>query len=615
MKKIDKLLVTGFLPPFIVTFFIALFVFVMQTMWLYIDEIAGKGVGFFLMVELVAYLSVSMIPMALPVAVLISSVMVLGNMAERYELAAVKSAGVGLWRVMRPLMMVTMGIAVLSFVCNNWLIPVSNLKFKSRLYDIRKSKPTLSLAESVFNDDFQGFSIRLGKKGSDGQTIEDVMVYENAETSQNRMTAVVADCGEMYGSADGKYFIMHLQEGAQYSEPKPVVKDGKRNFPMIRTTFQEWTKIFDLDEFNLDRTDEELFKTHHTMLSQRQLLYAIDSIDMEVNERLERNTDQTNRYFYFFEKAAKAKRKEETKKEKTENEKQYERYQDGRPDSPEADSLKGKSASAMKLPMDSLLKKSIPPQASPKPPVSQKKENQAVAQKKPASPPARKGGAFNPTRNQKPSTPPLPTGKPPGPGNPASVPPLTPTTGKPLKENKPLEQSIAKPLEDYTSFAETFPASERDELFEKAKTTSRSLRDVGQNNLSSLARTRESRVKHVFEYHVKFSMALACFIFLFVGAPLGAIVRKGGFGYPLLISIIFFMLFIIISIFSKNIAERGVIDAVLASWMNCLIVFPMGLVLTFWAMRDMTMQQVGDKFKFDKVRHFIRERRRKNQVA
>ena len=117
IKILDRLLIKSFLPPFAVTFFIALFVFVMQTLWLYIDEIAGKGVGFFLMVELVAYLSVSMIPMALPVAVLISSVMVLGNMAERYELSSMKSAGISLWRTMRPLMILTMGISVFSFFC------------------------------------------------------------------------------------------------------------------------------------------------------------------------------------------------------------------------------------------------------------------------------------------------------------------------------------------------------------------------------------------------------------------------------------------------------------------------------------------------------------------
>jgi len=171
LKKLDKLLIGSFLPPFIATFFIALFVLVMQTLWVYIDDIAGKGVGFFLLVELVAYMSVSMIPMALPIAVLISSVMVLGNMAEEYELSSIKSAGVSLWRVMNPLMFVVFSVSVLSFFCSNNLIPVSNLKFKSRLYDIRKQKPTLSMEEGMFNDDFQGYSIRIGKKLPDNNSI------------------------------------------------------------------------------------------------------------------------------------------------------------------------------------------------------------------------------------------------------------------------------------------------------------------------------------------------------------------------------------------------------------------------------------------------------------
>ena len=160
LKQIDKLLVTSFVPPFVATFFIALFVLVMQALWLYIDEIAGKGVGFFLLVELVAYMSVSMVPLALPIAMLISSVMVLGNLAEDYELSSMKSAGVPLLRIMASLIAVASLVSVGSFFIANNLIPVSNLKFKSRLYDIRRSKPTLNMEEGLFNDDFQGYAIR-----------------------------------------------------------------------------------------------------------------------------------------------------------------------------------------------------------------------------------------------------------------------------------------------------------------------------------------------------------------------------------------------------------------------------------------------------------------------
>ncbi len=154
-----KLLLTSSLGPFAVAFFIAVFVLVIQIMWLYIDEIAGKGVGIIVMLELLAYLSVSMFPMALPIAILIASVMVMGNLAERCELSSLKSAGVPLIRIMRGLILCASVTGVFSYLCSNFIIPVSNLGFKSRLTDIQRQKPALALEKGVFNEDFRHFSI------------------------------------------------------------------------------------------------------------------------------------------------------------------------------------------------------------------------------------------------------------------------------------------------------------------------------------------------------------------------------------------------------------------------------------------------------------------------
>ena len=560
LKKFDRLLITSFIPVSIVTFFIALFVFVLQTLWLYIDDIAGKGVGFFLLVELVGYMSVSLIPMALPVAVLISSVMVLGNMAERYELSSIKSAGVSLWRVMRPLMVLTLGISVFSFFCSNFFIPVSNLKFKSRLYDIRKQKPTLSLEESVFNDDFQGYSIRLGNKLPDGKGIGEVLLYDNSEASQGRLSAVAADSGRMSGSEDGKFFVMQLYNGNQYMEPKPTLTAGKRNYPLMRTSFKEWTKVFDLDEFNFDRTDENLFKSHHTMLSNRQLLVAIDSINKEIETRIERNTDQVNRFFYFLEKQQQERLRQERQQGSSQRELTMgETYgKEKHLPIPYAPGFSFPSA----MPFLKL---------GPEIPVVDSEAIKQVIRNNPALvvvPSAITGQENNPNRAQLIRDP-----------------------------NEGWPQEISKDLADYKSILETFSTDKRAELLERAKTSARTAGDQAESTNSILVKTKESKVKHVFEFNSKFSMALACFIFLFIGAPMGAIVRKGGFGWPLLISIVFFMLFIVITIFSKSIAERFVIHAVLASWLNCLIIFPMGLTLTYWAMRDVGMQQLMDYFK------------------
>ncbi|RMG87821.1 MAG: YjgP/YjgQ family permease, partial [Bacteroidetes bacterium] len=320
LKKADRLLLENFMPPFVVTFFIALFVLVMQTLWVYIDDIAGKGVGFFLMVELLSYMSVSMIPLALPIAVLISSVMVLGNMAERYELSSFKSAGVSLWRVLMPLIATTTAIAGFSFFCSNNLIPVSNLKFKSRLHDIRKQKPTLSLEEGVFNDDFEGYAIRIGKKMPDHRHIKDILLYDHSDAGEGRLLAVTADEGEMYATKDGDFFILHLKNGHQYAEPKPTKKgkDKRPNQPFSRTSFREWYKVFDLDEFEIDRTDESLFKSHHSMLNTRQLRVAIDSIDRAILDRLDKMAISNEKYFYPLDQARKEKMRAEARKAKAE---------------------------------------------------------------------------------------------------------------------------------------------------------------------------------------------------------------------------------------------------------------------------------------------------------
>jgi lipopolysaccharide export system permease protein len=510
LKKLDQLMVMNFLPPFIVTFFIALFVLVMQTLWLYIDEIAGKGVGFFLMVELLGYMSVSMMPLALPIAVLISSVMVLGNFAEHYELSSFKSAGVSLIRVMIPIMVIGTFITAFSFFCSNNLIPVSNLKFRSRLYDIRKQKPALNLEEGLFNDDFKGYSIRIGEKSADNKEIRDVLIIDHSDSHKGTLVEISADHGEMYVTQDDRYFVMKLYDGWQYQEGD-VSEDGEGSYPFMRTHFNEWNKVFDLGEFQLERTDEQLFKSHHTMLTAGQLVLSIDSLDVTVQDRLDQLAVANFRYYspYAIEDQS------DVEEEAGESEEV----------APEKDT----ETSAK----DTTKKASILPKV---PEAQKKKVPQAVNRYK--------------------------------------------------DRQKPLEQDLEGDWREEGSLLYSFPTGFRKELISNAERYARTISSQLTNANKSLNRKREIRVKHIFELHNKFSMALACFIFLFIGAPMGAIVRKGGFGYPILISIGFFMLYMVLTIFSKNIAERFVIEATLAAWLPCLVLFPLGLILTFRAMND-----------------------------
>lgn len=504
----------------------------MQFLWTYIDDIIGKGAGFLIIIELLSYLSVSLIPTALPIAILISSVMVMGNLAEKYELASLKSAGVPLLRVMRPLMYVAIGISIFSFLCSNYIIPLANLQFKSRLYDIRKQKPTLNLEAGVFNDDFKGFMIHIGKKNKNNRDIEDVIIYDH--TSQNKEPMQIsAKRGEMFNTADGDYFVMKLYDGTQYQETKQTNKGGSKTYPFSRITFKEWNKIFDLSEFNIDRTDTELFDSHYTMLSVAQLRTKTDSLELKISDKLDRMNDQVNQYLAIFQKDTLA---EESNQKIDEKEIEVDR---------------DTSDNKITVPKSS----NVTNNPTPKKKLTKGEQLHAQAQYE-----KKKKNEF----------------------------------GK-----KPSKQSIEKPLVEYDNFTEIL-AEERvkKNLVSKAQSYARNLQSQAKSTLRSVDKYQEGLVKHIYELNIKFSMALVCFIFLFIGAPMGAIVRKGGFGYPILIAIVFFMIYIVLNVFCKKLAESMVMPAEFAAWIPCAILFPIGLILTFKAMNDSKLLDVDKYFVF-----------------
>lgn len=552
IKKLDRLLLSSFIPPFIVTFMIAIFVLVMQTLWLYIDDIAGKGLGMFLILELLAYKCVSLIPLALPLAMLISSVMVLGSLAEHYELSSFKSAGVPLLRIMRPLMFYAAVAVLFSYYCSNSLIPLANLKFGSRMYDIQRQKPTLRLEEGIFNDDFQGYAIHIGDKDVDNRTIRDVLIYDHEEAARGRMTQIVAEEGEMYMTEDGRFFVMKLRNGHQYIETRPSRGSDDAEYPFVRTSFSEWTKVFDLQEFELQRTNEELFRSNRHMMSIGQLKVAIDSIAMRIFLRQKNFANSVSTYFYFIpidstvlkmqyeqdeEEAAEARRAAEEMGVDTLMTDSLE-ADTFEPDSLEADAGAGPADSA-RLNTGPAVKPTL-------------KKVLANAEPNEAFRKAQEAARKRRTRSR----------------------------------GKPLEQREGQDLSGLDRFLYTFPVSQQSRLLSKAKTFVRSIESQSESAYRSLDRMRENHVKHIYEMHTKYSMAVVCFIFLFIGAPMGAIVRKGGFGYPILVSIIFFMLFIILTIFCRKIAETFVVPAAMAAWLPCLVLFPIGVILTRKAMND-----------------------------
>lgn len=525
MKKIDKLLLTSFIGPFAVSFGIALFVLIMQFMWVYIDDIAGKGVSIFILMELIGYLSISTFPMALPIAVLIASVMVMGNLAERYELSSMKSAGVPLIRIMRGLIIWAVATSVFSYICSDLIIPVSNLKFKSRLRDIQKQKPALALEKGIFNEDFKNFVIRIGDKASDGETISDVMIDEQANLGKMKFNQILADSGQMFTTDDRRFFVMNLFHGTQYQEPG-AASSGSQNqkYPFVRTKFQSWTKVWDLKEFELVRTDEDRWSTQRAMLSMNQLRFNMDSLTREMRE--------------------------------------------------------GKQLAADDL----LLNLKREPLKIRKAPTQ---DSVAAAQQKKEAAERFKKSKIADLAKKKPG--------------------LAATPQEPPRRPKLPEQDLSKPLTQYASLAETFRAEDRPALLKEAQVrakTSVTAIDARKTRVGSYS---IEWVRTGYELFIKYSFALVCVVFLFIGAPMGAIIRKGGFGYPILVSIIFFVTFIMLTIMCKKLAETYLMSPFWAAMMPCVVLVPVGIYLTRKAMNDSQM------FSTERLERFLRWARQRFQ--
>lgn len=275
MKKLDKLIVKTFIGPFIATFFVTLFVLVMQFVWKYIDDLVGKGLDTPVIIELLIYTSASLVPLAMPLAVLLSSIMTFGNLGESFELVAIKSAGISLLRFIRPLFIFSAVIALGAFLFSNYVIPVANLRSKSLLWDITNSKPAFNIKQGVFYSDIPGYVIKVARKEPDNKTIHQVMIYERPPGSRDGRL-ILADKGTMELSADKRFLNFTLENGWSYEERgDPRNKDKNE---LIRLGFKKYKKPFDLASFAFNRWNMDDFASNQQMLNIKQLDLGLDSL-------------------------------------------------------------------------------------------------------------------------------------------------------------------------------------------------------------------------------------------------------------------------------------------------------------------------------------------------
>ena len=448
MKKLTLLVLRAFAGPMVITFIISLFVLLMQFLWKYIDDLVGKGIDTVIIIKLMVYVSVTLVPLALPLSLLLSSLMTFGNLAEHFEITACKSAGVSLQRIMRPLIITAFLICGSAFYFSNYILPIANLKMNALLYDVRQQKPALLIKEGIFYNGIDGYSIRVGKKESDGQTLRNIMIYDHSENRGNTKL-ILAESGKMAMSNDERYLLLYLSKGSSYEEREN--KPGRSSRPLMRSEFEEELVRFDLSSFKMTRTNEQLFKDNYQMLNLRQLSYASDSLEKKIR-------DKQNEFYKVL------------------------------------------------------------------------------------------TGMIN-----------VDTGK-------------TKTAFVPISNN--------------TNFIKYFPDDRQKMIVSTATYSVRNMKNMTDDMVQDMEIKSKSLAKHQIEWQRKFTLSFACLILFFIGAPLGAIIKKGGLGTPVVVSIIFFLIYHIISITGEKFAREGVILPWKGMWLSSIILLPIGIFLTYKATTD-----------------------------
>lgn len=430
----------------------------MQFLWKYIDDLVGKGLEGDVIAELLMYASAGLVPMALPLATLLASLMTLGNLGENNELLAMKSAGISLPRIMTPLVFVTIFISVGAFFFSNNVLPYTNLKISTLLYSVKQQKPELIIKEGVFTNLIEGYSIKVADKDPKTSLLQRVLIYDHS-SDQGNTTVTYADSGYMKPTSDEKFLVATLFHGYTYKE----VSDARTNrkstggkYPAQRQTFEKQVIVFELRGFGLQRADESFFKDSYQVLNLNQLGATRDSLSNALNIQAQAFSRNISRN------------------------------------------------SLMRNPNWMTRKEDI--QATYNINVDSLYDSLSTSQ----------------------------------------------------------QQVAVQRALDYARSSKSYISSTKEEFFYKKKYIAR----------------------HKIEWNRKFTLSFACFVFFFIGAPLGAIIRKGGLGMPVVISVLFFIVYYIITISGEKFARELMWDPAAGMWVSSFILLPLGIFLSYKATND-----------------------------
>lgn len=479
MKKLTIMVVRAYLGPFILTFFISLFVLVMQFLWKYIDQLVGKGLETSIILELLFYASATLVPMALPLAILLSSIMTMGSLAENLELVAAKSSGISLLRLMRPLMFLSTIISFTAFLFANYGMPVANYKLKSLLFSIQRTRPAIDIPEGAFYDGIKGFEIFIRKKEPDGKSFQDVLIYDHSKDMYGASSVTMARRGILNMTDDNRFLVLRLYQGMRIDDRNFFTKE-REGLPLYRETFSEQQVLFDLSSSKFSRNDDGLVKNQYSMMTVGQL--------NQVNEELQTDVDHLNT--------------------NTSLMMQY------------MSSLADRSSNEQQVAIPDIYKEGIIQQIP-------------------------------------------------------DIDVYTEIEDRPLKVNFSNNQFLNAFNEEQVQMIKTSALQSAEEIKSKIE------------EHKSLLKGKQSQIaKNRVEFHRKYSLSIACLILFFIGAPLGAIIRKGGLGLPLIFCIVIFIIYYVISTIGEKSVKQLTLSPFMGMWISTFILLPFGLFLTLKASTD-----------------------------
>ncbi len=461
MKTIHKLVLKAYIGPMVVTFFIVMFVLMMNFVWRYIEDLVGKGLDFGIIVEVMCYAMINMIPMGLPLVMLLAAIMAMGNLGENYEILAMKSAGMSLLQIMKPLIILTGFVSIGSFFIINDLVPYANLKLYSTLSDISRQNKALEFKDGLFFTGIDNMKIRVEKQDKETKLLHNVLIYDNRKTNGD-MTTTLADSGYIYLSDSKKYLIVSLYNGETYEQRRSGL--WYRQSTLRHHIFEKQDLLIPMSGFAMTRSDESMWSSQSTTKNIVDLQADIDSMEIVVSNA---TTDSYGPLL--------------------------------------RDNIFIQDKEVLEL-IDSL-----------------------VVDK-------------------------------------------TGFRGVNILDSLPNLDTRAM-----------------DKLLDNARSAARNSRNMfafdESKSKNALVKLYNSKV----EWHNKLVLPISIIIFFLIGAPLGAIIRKGGFGLPIVISVTFFIFYYIISITTTKLAKEGTWEAIYAMWFSSAILAPIAAYLTVKATNDSSL--------------------------